>query len=117
MLRSRELEFEYMARSMSPDSNRELVAGLYSIVFTVQNMDKNSSLLGVGGNTLIVACNTNPVRYCWWDLGPDCSPDCRVEVSQTDSEIEKVVLEPRERGDTVTRPPGWVESSWLLCLQ
>ena len=29
----------------------------YCIVFTVENMDKNRSLLGVGGNTLVVACN------------------------------------------------------------
>ena len=49
------------------------VAGLptpfiLNIVFTVQNMDQNSSLFGVGGNTLIVP----------W-LAGGCEPDCEVD--------------------------------------
>ena len=57
MLRSRELELEYMARNMSPGS---IIVSLYYRpllyeVFTVENMNQNFSLLGVGGDTLVVA--------------------------------------------------------------
>ena len=97
MLTSRECELEYMALSMWPAGGTQLVSSLYQ-------------LLPSRTWTRAAAWGVLVGTHWYW-------PDWSLETSQTDREMEKVVLDLLERGETVTRPSSVLVRSWLLCLQ
>ena len=117
MLRSRELELEYMARNMSPTRNVEgLPLPLLYCIYRREH-GQEPQLVWCWWEHTDSCLQTSKVRHCTVLSQGWLSPDCRVEVSQTDREMEKVVLDRLARGETVSKPSAWLVSSWLLCLQ